>query len=140
MLESGEAIRILPGRSPFQLVRILEALARLLTLPVQGFHELLQAESGPLPWGSTIVVVTPIVPEHMIATLVRLKERGHKVVLCALPPRPPAPIPGIITYHLPLPKAPARPAAPPPVDLGGPAPGVVWTAPPPVPLGAAQEG
>jgi uncharacterized protein (DUF58 family) len=141
VLESGEAIRILPGRNPHQLVRILEALARLLTLPVQGFHELLQAESGRLPWGSTIVVVTPIVPEHMVATLVRLKERGHKVVLCALTPKPPAPISGIITYHLPLPKAAPRPA-PPPIDLGtAPPAGVVWTAPPPVPLGATpQEG
>jgi hypothetical protein len=77
----------------------------------------------------------------MVATLVRLKERGHKVVLCALTPKPPAPISGIITYHLPLPKAAPRPA-PPPIDLGtAPPAGVVWTAPPPVPLGATpQEG
>lgn len=139
VLESGEAIRIQPGRSPHQLVRILEALARLLVLPVQGFHELVQSESGHLPWGSTIVVVTPIVPEFLEVILLRLKERGHKVVLCALTPKPPAPLPGIITYHLPLPKPPPRPAAP-PVDLGTPVPGVTWTAPPPIPLGAVKEG
>ncbi len=141
VLESGEAIRILPGRSPHQLTRILEALARLLTLPVQGFHELLQSESGRLPWGSTIVVVTPIVPEFLEVILLRLKERGHKVVLCALTPKPTVPLPGIITYHLPLPKAPPSRPAPPPVNLGGPAPGgVTWTAPPAIPLGAAKEG
>lgn len=139
VMESGEAIRILPGRNPYQLVRILAALARLLILPVQGFHELLVAESGRLPWGSTIVVVTPIVPDYVLATLVRLKERGHKIVLCALTPKPPEPINGIIMYHLPLPKTDAAPA-PPPIIFGSPAGGgVQWTAPP-VALGAAKEG
>jgi uncharacterized protein (DUF58 family) len=112
--ESGEAVRILPGRSPHQLIRILESLARLTVLPVQGFVELLRAEGTRLPWGSTLVVVTPIVPDFLEVALLRLKERGHKVVLCALTPRPPPSLPGIVTYHLPLPPAAPRRATPPP--------------------------
>ena len=107
--ESGEAVRIPPGRHPHQLIRMLEALARLTILPVQGFSTVLRAESNHLPWGSTLVVVTPILPDYLAGALLRLKAYGFRVVLCALMPRPPAPIPGITTYHLPLPGA--RPPA-----------------------------
>lgn len=116
--ESGEAVRILPGRSPHQLIRILESLARLTVLPVQGFVELLRVEGTRLPWGSTLVVVTPIIPDFLEVALLRLKERGHKVVLCALTPKPPPTLPGILTYHLPLPPASRRAAVPPPAAPG----------------------
>jgi uncharacterized protein (DUF58 family) len=135
--ESGEAIRIRPGRNPAQLIHILEALARLTVLPVQGFTELLRAETLHLPWGSTIVVVTPIMTDFLESTLLRLKERGHRVVVCALTPKPPTPLAGILTCHLPLPKperraVPAAPLRPPGED--GPA-----STRPPIPLGAVTE-
>ena len=50
-----------------------------------------------------------------------LISRCGKVVLCALTPKPPPSLPGILTYHLPLPPATPRRAAPAPANGAAPA-------------------
>ena len=57
---SDQPLRLLPGRSPDQLMRILELLAATTGFAAQPIEELLLHESPRLPWGSTLLVVTAI--------------------------------------------------------------------------------
>jgi uncharacterized protein (DUF58 family) len=101
--DEGDSVRIAPGRSPGQLTRMLEGLARMLIYPVQGFTEVLRAEAQSLPAGATVVVITPVLPDPLRGALLRLRERGLRLVICALTDARPEPIPGALLYHLPPP-------------------------------------
>jgi uncharacterized protein (DUF58 family) len=99
---SDQTIRLLPGRSPQQLVRILELLAAVRPVFAQPIEELLLREAPRLPWGATIIVVTALVHDELLAALSDLAQAGRQVVLFALAKEPPArQIPGILVYHLP---------------------------------------
>jgi uncharacterized protein (DUF58 family) len=99
---SDQTIRLLPGRSPKQLVRILELLAAVTPIFAQPIEELLLREAPRLPWGATIVVVTALVHDELLAALSDLEQAGRQIVLFTLAKEPPVrDIPGILVYHLP---------------------------------------
>jgi len=100
---SDQPIKVLPGRSPAQLVHILEALAAVTPFATSSIEDLLTTESPRLPWGATLVVVTAVVTEELEATLLRLKEVGRRLVLISLGLNPPDEqrLQGITVYHLP---------------------------------------
>jgi uncharacterized protein (DUF58 family) len=99
---SDQPVRLLPGRSPDQLVHILELLAVVTAFATQPIEELLLRESPRLPWGSTLLVVTAVAHEELLATLLDLQRSGRKVVLFTLAEKPPEQdLPGILVYHLP---------------------------------------
>jgi hypothetical protein len=65
---------------------------------------LLMTESPRLPWGSTLVVVTAVITDDLLAALLRLRDVGRRLVLISLEERPSpmlASISGVLTYHLP---------------------------------------
>jgi len=99
---SDQPIKVLPGRSPTQLVRILEALAAVTPFATSSIEELLTTESPRLPWGATLVVVTAVVSEELEAALLQLKEVGRRLVLISLALNPPDEqrLQGITVYHL----------------------------------------
>ncbi|MCS6842829.1 MAG: DUF58 domain-containing protein [Caldilineales bacterium] len=84
--ESDQALKVLPGRSPGQLMHILEALAAVSPVATRDVEELLQIESPKLPWGCTLVVVSATVPLALRATLADLAAAGRRVVLVSLEP------------------------------------------------------
>ncbi len=99
---SDQPLRLLPGRSPNQLVRILETLAGITPFASLPIEEMLLRESPKLPWGSTLVVVTAIAHEDLLVSLLELEEAGREVVLFTLAEEPPRrELPGILIYHLP---------------------------------------
>lgn len=99
---SDQPLRLLPGRSPEQLVRILELLAAVTGFAARPIEEMLLHESPRLPWGSTLLVVTALAHEGLLAALLDLHRAGRKVVLFTLAERPPErDLPGITVYHLP---------------------------------------
>jgi uncharacterized protein (DUF58 family) len=99
---SDQALRLLPGRSPDQLVHILELLAAVTPFAVAPIEEMLVHEAPRLPWGATLVVVTAIAHDDLLAALWELAHAGRKLVLFTLAEEPPAmPLPGITIYHLP---------------------------------------
>ena len=79
---SGDPIRIPPSQHANQMVNILEALAEIHSaresMPAAPFVSL---ESRNLPWGSTLVLITAMPTEAMLATLVRMKRAGRRVAL-----------------------------------------------------------
>jgi uncharacterized protein (DUF58 family) len=81
---SDQPIRVAPGRSPDQLVRILEALAAVTEFATGSVELLMHRESTRLPWAATLVLVTCVVTEEIVIGLVRLKEAGRRVALIHL--------------------------------------------------------
>jgi len=101
---SDQPIKVFPSRRPDQLMRVLEALAAVTSFTTSSMEALLLMESPRLPWGSTLVVVTPLVTDDLLAALVRLHDVGRRLVLVSLdeePLRPYALPPGVLVYHLP---------------------------------------
>ncbi len=99
---SDQPLRLLPGRSPGQLVRILELLAAVTPFASSPIENLLLHESPRLPWGATLLVVTAIAHDDLLAALLDLRRAGRKVVLFTLAEQPPERLlPGITVYHLP---------------------------------------
>jgi uncharacterized protein (DUF58 family) len=99
---SDQSIRLLPGRSPNQLVRILELLAAVTPFATRPIEEMIWQEAPRLPWGVTLLVVTAIAHDDLLAALMDLKEAGRQVVLFTLAEEPPTrQLPGILVYHLP---------------------------------------
>ena len=100
---SDQPIKVLPGRDPQQLTRILEALAAVTPIAMQDIADLLTHESPRLPWGATLVVVTANVNEQLENALLRLHDAGRRLVLISLAKEPPDPLVSehILTYHLP---------------------------------------
>jgi len=100
--QSDQPIRVLPGRAPDQLMRILEALAAVTGFATSTIEQLLAAESPSLPWGATLVVVTAVVTEELLAEMARLRDAGRRLVLVSIDPQFTGEGPeGIVTYHLP---------------------------------------
>jgi uncharacterized protein (DUF58 family) len=99
---SDQPLRLLPGRSPNQLVRILETLAGITAFASLPIEEMVLRESPKLPWGATLVVVTAIAHDDLLVALLELNEAGREVVLFTLAEEPPTrQLPGILVYHLP---------------------------------------
>jgi uncharacterized protein (DUF58 family) len=100
---SDQPIRVPPGRSPDQLMRILEALAAVTEFATGSIDLLMTLESRRLPWAATFVLVTGVVTEEMLVGLVRLKEAGRRVTLVSLAEEaPPRNLEGVLAYHVPL--------------------------------------
>ena len=99
---SDQPLRLLPGRSPGQIVRILELLAAVTPFASTPIEQLLLHESPRLPWGATLLVVTAIAHDDLLAALLDLRRAGRKVALFTLAEQPPERVLQSITvYHLP---------------------------------------
>jgi len=86
--QSDQPLKVLPGRSPDQLTLILEALAAVSALPTISLEDLLTREAPGLPWGATLVIVTALASEELLAALGRLQAAGRRVVLIRLDDEP----------------------------------------------------
>ena len=83
------------GRGPRPLTRSLEILARLGPYAVGAPEAVFLRERGRLPWGATLVIVTPRVGHGLAAAAVALRRAHHRVlVVCA------DEIPGEVYAHL----------------------------------------
>ncbi len=99
---SDQSIKVMPGRSPTQITTIMEMLAAVTPFVTAPIEQLIASESPKLPWGSTLVIVTPLVTDALAATLLELKRLGRRLALITLDPEPlPAPLSDILTYRVP---------------------------------------
>ena len=97
----GERIRIRPGGHPEQLSRILEALTRVVEYGRWPIEAVLTTEAEALPYGTTVVAVTPLITERLCKALLELERREHAVSLVALgQARLDRPLPGIRYWHV----------------------------------------
>ncbi|MEM7128167.1 MAG: DUF58 domain-containing protein [Chloroflexota bacterium] len=99
---SDQSLRLLPGRSPAQLVRILELLAAVTPFATQPIEEMVLQEATRAPWGATLVIVTAIAHDDLLATILDLVTAGRRCVLFTLAEEPPTQLlPNVTVYHLP---------------------------------------
>jgi len=102
LAHADQPFRIPPSRSPDQLTRILAPLAAVSYFVSTSFDRFLIEESPRLPWGATLVLITPFVNEAIAGSVLRLRDSGRRVVLLGLGKAEPPPMTGVITYHLPV--------------------------------------
>jgi hypothetical protein len=79
--DADRSIRIPPGRRPEQFIRILESLAIVTPFVLEPLAAMLDREEHRLAQGTTIVVVSGLVPAELASAMLRLARRGHAVVL-----------------------------------------------------------
>ena len=97
-----QPIRLPPGRRPDQLVRILELLAAVTPFATGPIEQVLQQEASRMPWGATLVLVTAIAHDELLAAMLDLRAAGRQLVLFTLAEEPPSQLLDNITvYHLP---------------------------------------
>jgi len=101
---SAEIIRISASAQAAQLPRMLEALALLVGGTGVRIERVIAEEGSKIPWGMTVVVVTPNVTTGLQQELARLARRGHRPVLIACGDAPalePGLLGKVVAYHLP---------------------------------------
>lgn len=86
-------IRLPAARRPDQLLRVLDTLAGLSYVSVTPFDTLLRAELQSLPFGASILVITAIATESILAPLLQMQSTGHPVLLITVGGRPPDHLP-----------------------------------------------
>ncbi|MEK7862259.1 MAG: DUF58 domain-containing protein, partial [Chloroflexota bacterium] len=82
------------SRGPRALTRSLEILARLGPYAVSSPEVIFLAERGRLPWGATLVVVTPKISSGLASAMLALRRAHHRVLAVTVD----VPRPGIVEH------------------------------------------
>jgi uncharacterized protein (DUF58 family) len=72
------------GRGPRPLTRSLEILARLGPYASHSPEAVFLRERGRLPWGATLVCVTPVLGPHLAGALLALRRAHHRILVVAI--------------------------------------------------------
>ena len=83
------------GRGPRSLTRSLEILARLGPYAVGAPETVFLRERGRLPWGATLVIVTPRLGQGLANAAVALRRAHHRVLIVCV-----SDIPATLGAHL----------------------------------------
>lgn len=83
---SDRLIKLPPSEHPEQLQRVLEALAQLQGWPLLSAENMLNREARGLAWGATLVVVTSVPSEALLAALARFRRAGRQAALVLVGP------------------------------------------------------
>jgi len=79
-----EAIRVKPRRSPRQLSQLMESLAVLASFTALHFDLFVLTEQRHLPFGATMIVITPLLTPALEASLQRLHTLGKRIILISV--------------------------------------------------------
>ncbi|NTU74899.1 MAG: DUF58 domain-containing protein [Anaerolineaceae bacterium] len=102
LAHSDQPFRVPPGRSPQQLSLLLQTLAGATSYFTGPFEPLLFKSMSTLPMGSSLVIVTGVMTDTLVDTLIRLKKYHTQTTLISLEETPPPAIHGIRLIHLPF--------------------------------------
>jgi len=93
---SDQSLRIPVGRGHTQLATLMSGFARLWAYSTIPFGQTMAAEIPRIPWGSTVVVVTPMMSKDIESQLATLITRGRRTVLVPLGAAVDPGLPGLI--------------------------------------------
>jgi len=88
--EGASTIALPPSEHPEQLQAILEALATIMPVPTLPLADLLAAEAPALPWGTTVLAITPIADPDLLGALVAVRREGRSAGLVLVGTQAPA--------------------------------------------------
>ncbi len=77
----GPTIKLLPRKGTAQLMQILETLAAVECRAAEDFPQLVADEARSLPWGTTILVVTPVDSPELVESVTALLPLGYQVMI-----------------------------------------------------------
>ena len=80
-LTSNQNITVPLSRDPRQLNVILEGLAMVGPFITYTMEDIIHREGRLFPFGSTVVLVTALMPEPLAASLLYLRSEGYPVVV-----------------------------------------------------------
>ena len=96
-----KAVTLVPSRDPKQLSTILEILASVNPMTYGTMADLLASEAHRFSAGSTLVLVTAVLPDALIETMEYLAALGHKPLIIHLDDEEPPPVPdGLPIYRM----------------------------------------
>ncbi len=101
LAQTDQTLRIMPGRRPDQLARILEGLARLTPFTYVNIAGTIEQETPRFTWGSTVLIVTMTMTEPLRTAIARLAGRGLRVVIVALGFVDDPGVRGVVVHRLP---------------------------------------
>ncbi|HWQ46282.1 MAG TPA: DUF58 domain-containing protein [Longilinea sp.] len=101
LAHSDQPFRIQPSRSPDHLGTLLSCLAAMTALTSAPFSRYLMRAVSKVPYGATLIVITPVVTQELAETLFALKRYRLHTTLVSLDKITPPRIPGIRTMHIP---------------------------------------
>ena len=104
LAQADQPLRAQPSRSRDQLRHVLETMAGISYFVTQEFGGFIVAESPRLPWGTTLALITGYVNEPILNAIGQVRAGGRRVALIDVGSKAPPDIPGVATYHLPLPE------------------------------------
>jgi uncharacterized protein (DUF58 family) len=78
---SDRLMKLPPSNHPDQLKNILRALAQVRGLPAMPAEQMLNREMRNLAWETTVLVITAVPTEGLLAVLKRFQQAGRKVAL-----------------------------------------------------------
>src|SRR5262249_22259698 len=88
------------GRGPRPLTRSLEILARLGPYAVAAAETGFLRESGRVPWGATMIIVTPRVGAGLAHAAIALRRAHHRVMVISVSPIAPAIAGHLLANHV----------------------------------------
>jgi uncharacterized protein (DUF58 family) len=97
---SDQPLRLAPGRGGAQLPAVLEGLAKLSAFSTLSFPAMLRLSTRSIGFGSTIVIVTPLVTDETVAVMAELIRSGRRVVVVAEPEVTVPPLRGLIVRRV----------------------------------------
>jgi uncharacterized protein (DUF58 family) len=78
------------GSGRGQLMRVLETLARVRLGETEPYEMLVRTEVVHLPWGSALILVTPVAGQAIFDEIIAARRRGARVLLVLCGPSPQA--------------------------------------------------
>jgi uncharacterized protein (DUF58 family) len=82
--QSDHLMKLSPSNHPDQMREILEALAQIQGIPAMTIDKLLAQEARQLPWETTIVVITSVATNALLASLKRFQRAGRRVAVVVI--------------------------------------------------------
>lgn len=99
--DSEQVVRIAPSRSPAQLPLIMDTLAKLVPYSISAMPQILRHLGPLMPWGTTLVVIGAVASPAMQQALLRLAERGRRVLWLYCGSEDPPRVPGVALRRVP---------------------------------------
>lgn len=102
LAHADQPFRIPPGRSPQQLIVLLQALSGVTSVVTSNFDRFLLREIPKIQYGATLIVITSIITPELSSTLIQLRQHERNITLYYLGVDSPPIIPRILTIHKPF--------------------------------------
>jgi uncharacterized protein (DUF58 family) len=102
LAHADQPFRIPPGRSPQQLIVLLQALSGVTSVVTSNFDRFLLREIPKVQYGATLIVITSIISSELSSTLIQLRQHERNLTLYYLGVDSPPIIPRILTIHKPF--------------------------------------